>query len=170
MILLLALAACGEPVELLNSSETGNETAAPPMVPATRPVRVGELGPNFQACNAVGTARHLKAGEALPVRNSPFDNAAQSESVPTGARFFVCARSLDQKWLGIVFDESGRLAERCGVSNPVAVQRDYVGPCPSGWVQSAFVKLVAGTGQPLPAVTPETPDGRSAAAEAGAGA
>ncbi|HEX8450284.1 MAG TPA: hypothetical protein VF652_11900, partial [Allosphingosinicella sp.] len=52
--------------------------------------------------------------------------------------------SLDQKWFGIVFDEGGALAERCGVSEPVTRRRDYDGPCRSGWVQSAFVKVIAG--------------------------
>ena len=148
---LLVLAGCGDPVDVTNSVTGGNEVEAKPMVPQARPVRVGELGPNFAACNAAGTTRHLKAAETLPVRSSPFDNSPENGAIAAGARFFVCTASLDRKWLGIVFDEGGALAERCGVSAPVRARRDYAGPCRSGWVQSAFVKLIAGTDQPVPA-------------------
>jgi hypothetical protein len=168
--LFLLTAACGEPVELANSGETANETAPDPIVPQARPVRVGELGPNFKACTAAGATRNLKPGEMLPVRSSPFENAAEAAGVPAGARFFVCSASHDRKWMGIVFDESGTLAERCGVSAPLRARRDYEGPCRSGWVQSAFVKLVAGTDQPLPAVTPDSGSETNSADSAPAGA
>ncbi|HYW15332.1 MAG TPA: hypothetical protein VE891_04155 [Allosphingosinicella sp.] len=117
------------------------------MASESRPVRIGELGANFRACGAAGTSRNLKAGEALAVRSAPFENAGETGKVDSGARFFICTRSHDQKWFGIVFDEGGTLAERCGVSEPVTRRRDYDGPCRSGWVQSAFIKVVAG-GQP----------------------
>lgn len=124
------------------------------MVAGARAVRIGELGPSFEACGAAGTTRNLRSGEALPVRTAPFDNSAEAGGVPAGARFFVCSRSHDQKWLGIVFDETGTLSERCGVSEPAARRQDYAGPCRSGWVQSAFVKLVAGTDRPIPPANP----------------
>jgi hypothetical protein len=145
LFLCLALAACGEPANLPNRSadDSGNE-AADIVTAEARAVRIGELGPNFEACSAAGTTRSLKGGEGLPVRSAPFDEAAGTGQVASGARFFVCTRSLDQKWFGIVYDEGGTLAERCGVSEPVTRRRDYDGPCRSGWVQSAFVKLVAG--------------------------
>lgn len=144
-LICLGLASCGDPVAVSNrvAGEDGN-AAADTLTAAARPVRIGELGPNFAACSAAGTTRNLKPGEALPVREAPFDNARESGSVPAQARFFICARSLDQKWFGIVHDEAGSLAERCGVAEPVTRRRDYDGPCRSGWVQSAFVKVIAG--------------------------
>jgi len=145
LLLCLLLAACGEPAKV--ADRTGDEAAnltADTVTAEARPVRIGELGANFAACSAAGTTRNLKAGEALPVRWSPFDNARETGSVPAGRRFFICTRSLDQKWFGIVFDEGGTLAESCGVSEPVTRRRDYDGPCRSGWVQSAFVKVIAG--------------------------
>ncbi len=78
------------------------------------------------------------------MRSAPFDHAAQTGSVAAGARFFVCTRSHDQRWLGIVYEEAGALAPRCGVSAPLPARRGYDGPCRSGWVAAAFVKLVAG--------------------------
>ena len=143
--LCLALASCGDPVAVANrAAGDDGDAAADTVTAAARPVRIGELGPNFAACSAAGTTRNLKTGEALPVREAPFDNARESGSVPAQARFFICARSLDQKWFGIVFDEDGSLAERCAVAEPVTRRRDYDGPCRSGWVQSAFVKVIAG--------------------------
>jgi hypothetical protein len=80
----------------------------------------------------------------LPVRAAPFDAAAESDAIPAGARFFVCSRSHDQRWLGVVWKETGELSAECGVSSPVTSRRAYAGPCRSGWVQAAFVKLIAG--------------------------
>jgi hypothetical protein len=140
---LLVLAACGQGVpvgNVTNADEGGRDTAAPE--PA--PVRIGELGANLQACAGAGTPRHLQPGEALAVRSAPFDNAPQTGAIAAGGRFFICSRSLDQKWFGIVYDPGGALAERCAVSEPVASKRAYPGPCASGWVSTPFVKMIAG--------------------------
>jgi len=158
----LALAACGEPATVANRAADDNGSIAADVVtPGALPVRVGELGANFRACGAAGTTRNLKSGEILPVRLAPYDNAGEKGGVAAGGRFFVCSRSLDQKWFGIVYEEDGALAERCGVSEPVTPRRDYEGPCRSGWVQSAFVKLIAGE-TPIPtspaAAPPPPPD------------
>ena len=154
LLLCLALSACGEPATVADRTARDNEAIAETAVtPESRAVRIGEYGANFRACGQAGTTRNLKAGEALPVRSAPFENAGETVSVASGARFFICSRSLDQKWFGIVFDEGGTLAERCGVSEPVTRRRDYDGPCRSGWVQSAFVKVIAGE---LPAPVPPT--------------
>lgn len=145
LLLSLILASCGDPVAVANraAGDDGN-AVADTLTAAARPVRIGELGPNFAACSAAGTTRNLKAGEALPVRSAPFENAGEAGSVPALARFFICTRSHDQKWFGIVYGEDGSLAGQCGVAEPVTRRRDYDGPCRSGWVQSAFVKVIAG--------------------------
>jgi hypothetical protein len=141
-LLILAAAACQKPAEPGESRgsttpryERPQET---PLDQAARPVRIGELGPNFAACQARGTTRSSQYG--LEVRAAPFESAPVTGGVPTGGSFFVCTRSLDQHWLGIVYDEPGGTGERCGVSRPVAARRDYKGPCRSGWVASAGVK------------------------------
>jgi hypothetical protein len=165
----LALTACGEPVR--DDHYTNQVEPAPP--PTSRPVeqkravRIGELGPSFAACATAGTTRNLKAGETLPVRAAPFDSAAETGGVPAGGRFYVCARSLDQKWLGVVYDDSGALADSCGVSEPATIKRDYQGPCRSGWVASPFVRLVAGVEQP-PVANPPPPAAPMGAGKAAA--
>ena len=147
LLLLAALAACGgEPI--VTENVTGGAPAAraeaEPIAPGAVPVRIGELGPNFAACSAAGTPRHIAAGEGLQVRAAPFETAATSGSIPAAARFFVCTRSHDQRWFGVVYEEGGTLSPACGVSRPLAARRNYEGPCRSGWVASAFVKVIAG--------------------------
>jgi hypothetical protein len=152
----LALPACGEPVRddhYANQAAPADRPASAP-VQQKRAVRIGELGPSFDACAAAGTTRNLNPGEALPVRAAPFDSAEETGAIPAGKRFYVCTRSHDQKWLGIVYEENGTLAESCGVSSPSTRRRDYEGPCRSGWVASAFVRLVAGVDQPPAANQP----------------
>jgi hypothetical protein len=149
-IALLGLAGCGDQVAYDRNAALGNSADSDTVTPTTTAVRVGELGPSFAACSAAGTTRHVEAGAPLPVRSAPFDNAPQTGGIPAGGRFFVCTRSLDEKWFGIVYDEGGRLDARCGVSDPSPQRRDYAGPCQSGWVSTPFVRLVAGD-EPAPA-------------------
>jgi hypothetical protein len=147
LLLLLALAACGgEPVatENVTGGPPAARTDTAPIAPGAAPVRIGELGPNFDACSAAGTSRRIPEGEALQVRAAPFETAAESGSLPAGARFFVCTRSHDQRWFGVVYEEGGALSAACGVSRPINARRNYEGPCRSGWVSSAFVKVIAG--------------------------
>ena len=165
---LLALAGCGEPIRDDHFANQTEPAAAPAPAPVAHvvPVRIGELGPNFEACATAATTRHLKPGEQLPARAAPFDNAAETGAIAAGHRFFVCTRSHDQKWLGVVFDASGTLAESCGVSSPVSARRGYAGPCRSGWVASPFVRFVAGPA--TPPVAPEAATSPPAAQPGGA--
>lgn len=167
-LLALGLVGCGEPVR---DDHFANRAEAPPVEAAPQvehvvAVRVGELGPNFDACSAAGTTRHLKAGDPLPVRAAPFGTAAETGRIAQGSRFFICTRSHDQKWFGVVYDADAGLTERCGVSSPVTTRRDYSGPCRSGWVASAFVRLVAGVDQPPPAQD-QAPSAPAAAGKSG---
>src|SRR3954465_14762606 len=111
LLLLLGVAACGRPVPAGTASLDQNlSNTSDTVTPDPVAVRVGELGPNFAACSAAGTTRHLEAGESLPGPSWRFDNGPQTGAVAAGARFFVCARSIDQKWFGIVYDGKGALS------------------------------------------------------------
>lgn len=158
LVLPLLLISCGEPVrdDHFANDVASERIPSPPVSTEAVPVRIGDLGANFDACAAAGTTRHLAADKRLPVRAAAFDTAAETGSVAAGSRFFICTRSHDQKWMGIVYDEDGTLADRCGVSAPVTPRRDYAGPCRSGWVSSAFVRLIAGVDLPGPAREAET--------------
>jgi len=153
----LALAGCSEPQDRNASygSTTPRYERAPEegdlMAGNVTPVRIGELGANFAACNSLGEVRERAVDGAIDVRAAPFDAARRTGRLPPGSTFFLCSRSLDQRWLGVVYDRSGQASRGCGVSAPVPARRDYEGPCDSGWVPSAQVRLVApvdsGTGE-----------------------
>lgn len=149
-LLALGAAACGQPVPKGNDVAQANQSLPDLVTPEPVPVAVGELGPSLDACAAAGTTRRVPAGDRLPVRAAPFGDAPETGAVAADARFFVCSQSLDRKWFGIVYDESGALAARCGVAASVPRRRAYAGPCRSGWVDSALVKLTAGE-PPAPA-------------------
>ena len=153
-LIALAVTACSETTKVEDelpaaqtdvNNPTGREERAGPQ-PGERPVRIGEGGPRFDACQAVGRVQGLQ-GRQLDVLIAPFDSAEQKDSLGEGRRVWICTRSHDQQWFGVVYDDApaeGESAPDCGVSSPVRSKRDYDGPCASGWVESNFVKLIAG--------------------------
>lgn len=150
LLLGLTIAGCGERAADVNAQ--GSTT--PPYVRAednstvlretVTPVRIGEAGPNFAACTARGAVRERTGADAVPVRSAPFEANEEIDYLEPGAEFFICARTHDQRWFGIVYDSGGQAAARCGVSVPVAARRSYGGPCAAGWVPSARVRLISG--------------------------
>ena len=114
--------------------------------PAEVPVRIGELGPNFPACYAMARFRDRVVGqaEAVPVRAAPFEQGRQTARIAANGQFFICTRSHDQRWFAIVWDNAEGASRRCAVSRPVPSRRDYDGPCQSGWIPSALVRLESG--------------------------
>lgn len=160
----LASTACSETINVEEDLADAQNTANNPtgteertkINPAERLVRIGLGGPRFDACQAVGRIQGLR-GRELDVRIAPFDAAATKDSIKQGQQVWICTRSHDQQWHGIVYDDGaaqGAESEEaasipngpgeCGVSSPVRSKRNYDGPCKSGWVESNFVKLVAG--------------------------
>jgi hypothetical protein len=151
LISALTLAGCGERTPNRGGVE-GSTT--PPYVrddsdstvlnQVETPVRIGELGPSFAACNAHGRVRQRGPASPLAVRAAPFEQAGEIDRLDPASEFFICARSQDERWFGIVYDEGGRATARCGVDAPAPQRRAYLGPCAAGWVPSARVRLVSG--------------------------
>jgi hypothetical protein len=114
--------------------------------PGTVPVRVGELGPSFPACYAIARFRDRVVAdeEPVPVRAAPFEQARETARIPADGQFFICTRSHDQRWFAVVWDAAGGASRSCGVSHPASSRRDYDGPCRSGWLSSAVVRLESG--------------------------
>lgn len=125
-------------------------------------VRIGELGSNFPACYAMARFRDRVVGdaEALPVRAAPSEQAAETARIAADGQFFICTRSHDQRWFAIVWHDAEGASRSCGVSTPVSSRRDYAGPCNSGWIQSALVRLESGIQHPEP-VPPSAPGNAS---------
>lgn len=117
------------------------ETAAAPS-PQARPVRIGEGGPGFSACQSRATVSLTDPGATeTPVRISPFAEADIAVSLPEGATMFVCTRTLDQRWLGVVIPPADAPQADCGVRARVDRPRDYDGPCTAGWIAGTNVRL-----------------------------
>ena len=160
LLLPLLLSACSDSRDVMEELPNSSIAGAPREdVPESRmeaaiarPVTIGEDGPRFAACGAIGLVRGLGAGRTLDLRAAPFLEAKVKAALPEGTRLHICARSLDQRWLGVVVrpqpvpppegNASGPGLD-CGVSAPVERRRAYDGPCESGWVSSAVVQLVA---------------------------
>lgn len=146
-LLVLLLAACSQKTDPNpDPVAIATETASEPLSPGARAVRIGENGAQFAACGTAGEVVNLSPGgeRTLPVRAAPFDDAEQTAALGNGARLYVCTRSIDQGWLGVVSPPAATPSADCGVTAPVAGVRDYAGPCAAGWVASAFVRLRAG--------------------------
>ena len=173
---LFALAGCGE---RLGRNESGGGSTTPPLVRADEdpsllgnaavPIRVGELGPGFAACGGRGATRDRPGAPSVPVRAAPYEANRQIDSLSAGAEFFICARTHDQHWFGIVYPRAGQSVEACGVGGPVAQRDDYDGPCGSGWVSSALVRLISGVPHQLPpsATAPPPDSANSSTAQPG---
>ncbi|AJR23159.1 MULTISPECIES: hypothetical protein [Sphingobium] len=156
LTLVLMLAACSKSSDVLEELPNSSLAGAPrEEVPETRlesrlvrPVTIGEDGPRLDACGAMGQAVRVGAGGAA-VRAAPFSDAGEVARMAEGSRAWVCTRSLDQKWLGVVLvpdppADNAAAPVDCGVSGPVDRKQPYDGPCPSGWVSSAAIRLIAG--------------------------
>ena len=162
LIAVLAAAGCGERAADPNAGGSTTppyvraDAEQPLLNEAVSAVRIGELGPSFAACGARGAARARAGGQPVPVRAAPFEQAAEIDRLGPAAEFFICSRTHDQRWFGIVYDEGGTASERCGVAAPVRARRAYQGPCAAGWVPSARIRLVSGIPHQLPPASPPT--------------
>lgn len=161
---LFLLAACSEQHDVMQDlPKSSSAGAARDDVPEARiesalarPVTIGEDGSRLDACGALGIVQGVGAGKTLDMRAAPFGEAKVVTTLANGQRLYICTRSIDQRWLGIVaVPPSGDAADAvsnaaaaphhgddCGVSSPVESKRPYDGPCASGWVASSFVRAV----------------------------
>ncbi|MDO7835853.1 hypothetical protein Q4610_12440 [Sphingobium sp. HBC34] len=156
MLPLMALSGCSKSNDVLeelpNSSLAGapredvSETRLDSAI--VRPVTIGEDGPQLDACGSLGQVMRV-GPKGLAVRAAPFAEAKALATLAEGERAFICTRSFDQKWLGVVVPpalagENASEAADCGVASPVERKQAYDGPCVSGWVANASVRLIAG--------------------------
>ncbi|MFZ5694622.1 MAG: hypothetical protein ACOY4N_03135 [Pseudomonadota bacterium] len=154
--LIFLLAACSDSREVLDELPNSSLAGAPRAdvsesrmdAPVARAVTIGEDGPRLDACGGMGQVLRTGAG-GQPLRAAPFGDAKVLATLNEGDRAYICTRSLDQKWLGVVLApppaaDNCAQAPDCGVSSPVDRKQPYDGPCVSGWVASAYVRLIAG--------------------------
>jgi hypothetical protein len=141
---ILPLAACNFSAVESNDRQQPSPTAEVPqaIAPQARPVRIGEGGPGFAACQSRGTVGSLDPGTTdTPVRIAPFAEAETVVALSEGATMFVCTRTLDQRWLGVVVPPFDAPDADCGVRARVDRPRDYEGRCASGWIAANTIRL-----------------------------
>ena len=140
----LLLAACNvSPIQPGDSNAIVDNSEVQPLIPGRQPVRVGESGPQFAACPNRGTVVNLGTREALVIRAAPFAEAEALGELRAGAQMYVCTRSMNQRWLGVVLPPAEGDTTDCGVEARLESARPYSGPCLSGWVTNGFVQLGA---------------------------
>jgi hypothetical protein len=138
LLAVLLLAGCNNgspPDQDIETAPVAVETSAA-LSPGTVPVRIGEQGASFAACGIGGVV----VAASAPVRAAPFEDATVTETLEQGRPLFVCTRSIDQRWLGIVAPAAETPQDGCGVTTPVPSRRGYDGPCVSGWVPAPTVR------------------------------
>jgi len=96
-------------------------------------VTVGVDG-NGPACPLQATVSGLHSG-TLTVRAGPSGGFERVDRLHNGTRVFLCDRSGDAGWAGIVYGSGD-----CGLSAPIARPRAYSGACRSGWVRSDYLR------------------------------
>lgn len=131
-----------EPVEP-EPTETASDAPAEPSAPVAHAVRIGRDGPHASACDRIGRVANLPggSGDFLAVREAPAAAAKRIDKLTDDAPFFVCDRSGDGAWRGIVYLGDGTLPsdDRCGLADSVGSVRPYSGACLTGWVSARYV-------------------------------
>lgn len=109
------------------------------------PVVVGQQE-DLDACGSWAEVSGLnpKGDGFLAVRGGPGTDHALRDRLREGDAFFVCGMSRDGAWMAIVYPRAGQTAETCDVSGAVPKPYAYRGPCASGWVNAAWVRILAG--------------------------
>lgn len=115
------------------------------------PVQVGN-DDDLDACPSWGEPKGLNPGgdNFLAVRSAPGIKGQIIYRLQPGEGFWICDESGDGQWTGIVVNPDFAPDKRpdsepdCLVGTPISPRQDYPGPCPSGWVSSRYVLLVAG--------------------------
>lgn len=79
---------------------------------------------------------------SAPVRSGPGDDYPNVDTVRDGEIVSICqerqaAAPGARNWVGIVY---GRLPANCSLEGGSDTQRDYGGPCRSGWIEPRYVQ------------------------------
>lgn len=100
----------------------------------------------MDACPSVGAVKGLKIkGDGfLSVRSGPGSQFLERDRLLEGALFYMCdeKNSGGGTWIGIVYSKKN--TSTCGVTSAIEKVSVYKGPCKWGWINSKWVKVVAG--------------------------
>ena len=111
--------------------------------PIPMPIRIGGDA-QMDACGTASQVANLdpQGDNFLSVRDAPSTQTKERDRLDAGQMVSVCAS--ENGWSGVVYSKDGDAETDCGVGTPVATERNYTGPCRSGWVDSRFLEMQAG--------------------------
>ena len=112
----------------------GHASSKPASASSRVPVMVGT---SLSACS-VGVVANLSTNGSLAVRDGPGASFTRRAQLGNGSRVFLCDRSGDGGWLGIV-TAKGSTADCHIVLRPSAPPAAYTGTCLSGWISARYV-------------------------------
>ena len=112
--------------------------------PIPLPIKVGGDGPDMDACGTYAeVVAYDASGEDLPyVHDAPSASTKARDKLNSGQGVQVCATQ--NGFSGIVYPRKDQDPTDCGTGSPVATEQNYTGPCLAGWVDTRFLKMVAG--------------------------
>lgn len=113
--------------------------------PAQRIPRIGLAGDDLDACLSIGqvTGLNPRGDNFLAVRFEPSRKARVNDRLGPGRQVWICEEA--GEWLGVVYDRfAAEGPGDCGLASPVANARPYAGPCRWGWVNSRYIRVIAG--------------------------
>ena len=90
------------------------------------------------ACPLRAVVTGLRGSSQLSVRAGPGTGFARVDRLGNGAHVFLCDRSGDAGWVGIVY--AGDNGADCGLTAPIKRPQAYAGACRSGWVRSSYLR------------------------------
>jgi hypothetical protein len=135
------------------SAVTANTSASRPMAPTkaalshpSQPVIIGLGGPNLDACgsNARVVGLNPHGDNFLAVKSAPRMDAPRIDKLGPDFEVYVCQKSKDGKWAGVVYEPDGQPSANCRVTGPADRPQPYSGRCQSGWVYSKYIDVYAG--------------------------
>jgi hypothetical protein len=96
----------------------------------------------FDACGGYGEIAGLAAGGDgfLSVRSGPASRHREVDRLRNGAKVFTCGDR--GAFIAIVYPADEK--RDCGVGSPWPRRRAYTGPCKAGWINSQYLKMLAG--------------------------
>ncbi|ASR52088.1 hypothetical protein [Blastomonas fulva] len=124
--------------QFLAQPQTGS-LAQPPFVGANRPVML-KADDGLDPC-ALGEI--TGAGEGA-IMVFPADDTSPDaiDFLSDGERVWMCDSDDASDAIGIIYTREPDAD--CKVGSPVSADRVYAGPCKSGWINSEWVKVIAG--------------------------
>jgi hypothetical protein len=112
-----------------------------------KPVMIGTLGPEMDACNNMAWIFGVKPkGDGfVAVRSAPGIKEKMIDKLLLKQVVYLCDENKSGLWYGIVYQPNDYDGNGdCKFEVPVNKPKPYKGPCRSGWVSKKYIEIIAG--------------------------